>query len=106
MSDRSDDLPDRQRVLLREFEVTLIVPRNAHHCPGAILHQDIVCHPHRNYLAAERIDREHTGVESFLFLLTYFAARGFFAFYSLREGFDVALQCGTFEQLREQWMFC
>src|SRR6185503_591319 len=61
-------------------------------------------HPHRHALAAERIDCEHSGVESFLLLLADFATRSSLRSYLLRKCVDVSLQRRTFEQLVEQRM--
>src|SRR6185295_522279 len=93
----SDDLPDWQRVFLRKLHVTFVMSRNTHDRARAILHQDIIRHPHRQCLAAERIDREYTGVDSFFLFLTDFTTGRSLASYFLCEGFDVWLQRRAFE---------
>ena len=66
MRNRSDDLPDWQRVLLRELEVALVMRGHAHDCAGAIIHQHIIRHPDGKALAAERIQRQHARMQTFL----------------------------------------
>ena len=62
----NDDL-DREAVLLREFKIALVVRRDGHHRPGAVLHQGIVGHPQRHLLAADRV-RDKAAGEDALFL--------------------------------------
>src|ERR1051326_7550969 len=106
MSDWSDHLANRQRILLRKLEVALVVRRNTHHGARAIFHQHVVCHPYRNGLAAERIDREHAGVQSFFLFLADFASCGSLISQLLRKRVDVSLQLRTLQQLGQQRMIC
>ena len=59
---------DRQTVFLRKLPVALVVRRHRHHRAGAVAHQHEVGHPHRDRLAAERMDRAQAGVHAALFL--------------------------------------
>jgi hypothetical protein len=66
--DRHDDHADRQRVLLREFPVALVVARHRHDRAGAVAHQHEVGDVDRQRFARDRMQRAQAGVHAALLL--------------------------------------
>ena len=59
---------DQQVILCGEFPIALIMPGHRHHRAGAVTHQHEVGDPHRQFFAADRMDRMQAGLDAFLFL--------------------------------------
>ncbi|MCY1426309.1 hypothetical protein D9M71_421270 [compost metagenome] len=49
----ADHVLDRQVVLVGELVIAFVVSRHSHHCAIAVVHQDIVGDPHRQFLAGQ-----------------------------------------------------
>ena len=97
--DALDDAADGQRVLLRELEVALVVRGHAHHGARAVLGQDVVAGPHRNQLAAERVDGQQAGVDALLLLRRAgLARRGPLGAHALGEAAHVLLHRRVLDQ--------
>src|SRR6185312_13196788 len=98
-------LANRQRVLLREFKIALVVRRHAHDGAGPIIHQYIVGHPDWQAFAAEWIDGQRSGIQSFLFFHggeILFRRALSLNFRSKR--IHICFQRRTLQQLGYQWM--
>ena len=70
-----DHLANRQAVLVREFEIALVVAGHRHHRAGAVAHQHEIRDPYRHRLATERMDDRQSRVVAFLFLRFQFGFR-------------------------------
>ena len=55
---------DGKAVLLREREVALVVGGHGHDRAGAVLHEHVVGHPHRDRFAGDRVQHAAAGVEA------------------------------------------
>ena len=65
-----DHHPDRQAVLLGEFEVPLVMGRNGHDRPGAVFHEDEVGRQRWAFSAGQRIEAVSPGKDPFLLLIS------------------------------------
>ena len=61
-----DDLTDRQGVLTGEFEVALVMARDAHDRAFAIAHQHVVADPDRQGGAGQRVGNGQAGIHALL----------------------------------------
>ena len=71
-----DGAQDGQAVPFGELPVPFVFPGHGHDGPGAVTHQHVVGHPHRNTLPVDRVDGESAGVHPGFF----FAQVGAFHF--------------------------
>ena len=89
-----DHLPDRQRILVRELEVALVVRRHRHHRAGAVVHQHEVGDPYWQRLARNRVQRLQAGVAALLFLRLQLGFRHAAVAAFLEEGGARVLRAG------------
>ena len=64
---RHDHLPDFDSILFCEFIIALIVRGHAHDRAGAVVHQNVIRHPERDFLAIVWIDSKMAGVHAVFF---------------------------------------
>ncbi len=80
--------PDRKPVLARELEIPLVVRGHTHEGTRAVLGQDEVREPDRDFLARRRIDREGPGRQALLLPALGLALEPRFAPHAIDEFLD------------------